>query len=324
MGSTGVARTLDSGNWTDTDIPDLSGRVVLITGATSGLGLQSALALAEHGAQVILAGRSPEKLRSAEAEVVAVATGSAPTTVDVDLASLTSIRAAAEQVGARVGHLDVLLNNAGVMAPPKSRTTDGFELQIGTNHLGHFALTGLLMPLLLANDESVPARVVTVSSAAHRMGGIDLGDLNYENRSYSAWSAYGASKLANLLFTSELDRRAGAAGLSLVAAAAHPGYAATNLQYAGPRYAQNVIGKGLTAVTNRLLGQSAKAGAWPQLYAATGPDVRGNDYFGPTGLRETRGNPGRVGRSRAALDEATAAALWDLSTELTGVAYPFH
>lgn len=298
--------------WNITDIPDQSGLTVLITGATSGLGLEAAKALAAAGAEVILAGRSPERLQTAQAQIP-----QRTRSLTLDLADLDSVRAAAE----RVDHLDVLMNNAGVMAPPFGRTADGFETQIGTNHLGHFALTGLLLPKMPVT--SPHSRVVTVSSGAHRMGSIDLDDLNYDHRRYSPWPAYGQSKLANLLFAAELDRRASLAGWRLRSAAAHPGFASTNLQFAGPAIAHNPIGRLLTKLMNAVMAQSAESGARPQLYAATMPDVQGGDYYGPDGLLESRGAPKRVGRSGAAQDEKTAAQLWDLSEELTGVTYSF-
>jgi NAD(P)-dependent dehydrogenase (short-subunit alcohol dehydrogenase family) len=287
-----------------------------VTGATSGLGLETAMALAGLGARVLVAGRDASRTASAVARVSSAAAGSGSAEpVALDLASLASVRAAVDDVGQRTDTLDILVNNAGVMAPPFSRTEDGFETQIGVNHLGHFALTAGLLPLLVASES---ARVVNVSSAAHRMGSIDPDDLHFTHRSYSAWPAYGASKLANLLFTTELARQADAAGSSLVVAAAHPGYASTNLQYAGPKYAQNIVGRLLTRAANAVLGQSAADGALPQLFAATMPDVRSDDYFGPDGFQQTRGGPTRVGRSDAAKDEVMARRLWDVSSEQTG------
>lgn len=295
-----------------TDIPDQSGLTILVTGATSGLGFESAKALAAAGADVILAGRSPERLQSAQSQIP-----QETRLLLVDLGDLASVREAA----GRVDHVDVLINNAGVMAPPFGRTADGFETQIGTNHLGHFALTGLLLPKMPVASRD--ARVVTVSSSAHRMGAIDLEDLNYDHRRYLAWSAYGQSKLANLLFAAELDRRAQAAGWRLRSMAAHPGWASTNLQFAGPAMAHNPVGKLITRLMNTLVAQSAESGARPQVYAATMPDVLGGQYYGPDGLFESRGAPKKVGRTGAARDEAVAAALWDLSEELTGVTYAF-
>ena len=293
-----------------TDIPDLAGRTFLVTGATSGLGLESAKALAAARGHVILAGRSPQRLAEAQRQI--------PQDTEsllLDLADLESVHKAADNLP--VDSLDVLMNNAGIMAPPLGRTVDGFETQIGTNHLGHFALTGLLLPKLAGQG----ARVVTVSSTAHRMGSIDLDDLNYEHRKYSNWPAYGQSKLANLLFMAELDRRVRAAGWSLKSVAAHPGFSSTNLQFAGPAIAHNPVGKQVTRLMNAVMGQSAESGARPQLYAATMPGVRGGDYYGPKNLFETRGAPKLVGRTDAAKDEDVAAGLWDLSEELTGVTF---
>lgn len=298
-------------DWNAEDIPDLSGRTFLVTGATSGLGLASAKALARAGGQVVLGGRSVSRLSAAQQQIP-----HETQSVLIDLADLDSVRNAPADLP--VDGLDVLINNAGVMAPPLQRTADGFEMQIGTNHLGHFALTGLLLPRM---PVTAGARVVTVSSAAHRMGAMGLDDLNYEHRRYFAWSAYGQSKLANLLFMAELDRRARAADWSLKSVAAHPGFSATNLQFAGPAIAHNPIGRQLTRAVNAIMGQSADSGARPQLYAATMPDVLSGQYFGPQDFFETRGAPRRVGRTSAAKDPVVAARLWDLSEELTGVHY---
>jgi NAD(P)-dependent dehydrogenase (short-subunit alcohol dehydrogenase family) len=222
--------------WTIADAPSQTRTTVLVTGATSGLGLESAKALASRGARVLVAGRHVARTASAcEAVAAAAAEGGTAEPVHLDLADLASVRTAAAAVVGRVDALDVLMNNAGVMATPEGRTVDGFETQIGTNHLGHVALTAALLPLLLA---ARAPRVVSVSSVAHRLGVPDPTDLQWERRRYQAWPVYGASKSANLLFTAELDRRARAAGLPLLAVAAHPGWSATNLQYAGPRYAQ--------------------------------------------------------------------------------------
>jgi NAD(P)-dependent dehydrogenase (short-subunit alcohol dehydrogenase family) len=317
MATHGMATTPLGGRWTASDIGDQSGRIVLITGATSGLGLESAKALAVRNARVLLAGRDPGRLAAAITAVRAVAPAAPVEGVELDLASLAGIRAAAKSVAERTDRLDVLMNNAGVMAPPHNRTEDGFELQIGTNHLGHFALTGLLLPLLRHDG----ARVVNVASGAHRMGRLDPDDLNWVRRRYSPWPAYGQSKIANLLFTAELARRAAQHDWRLVAAAAHPGFAATNLQFAGPAFAQRGIGKRLTSLLNPVLGQSGEAGARPQLYAATGPDVRPDDYFGPDGFLEQRGHPKRVGRTAHAADAALAGRLWERSEALTGVLF---
>jgi NAD(P)-dependent dehydrogenase (short-subunit alcohol dehydrogenase family) len=225
---------------------------------------------------------------------------------------------AADDIAGRVERLDVLLNNAGVMALPLGRTAQGFEMQFGTNHLGHFALTGRLLPKLLAAEAP---RVVTVASQAHRMGRIRFDDLNWERGRYSKWLAYGQSKLANLLFTLELDRRAASAGTELLAAAAHPGYASTHLSAAGPEMSGNRVMLQATKLSDRLFGQSDAMGALPQLYAATMPDVTGGDYWGPDGPFESRGHPARVDRTKRALDSQDALKLWGRSEELTDVTY---
>jgi NAD(P)-dependent dehydrogenase (short-subunit alcohol dehydrogenase family) len=304
--------------WTAADMPDQTGRTVLVTGANSGLGLRTAEALARKGARVLLACRNPAKGAAALEEVAAVATGAAPELVPLDLADLASVRAAAATVDGMVERLDVLVNNAGVMAPPLSRTVDGFALQFATNHLGHYALTGLLLPALL---RQAGGRVVTTSSNMHRVGRNDWSDPNWERRRYLRWQAYGQTKLANLLFTRELARRAAEAGSSLVAVAAHPGHAATHLvasstDASGGRLVGRVMDFG-----NRLVAQPDRAGALPQLYAATMPDVAPGEYFGPDRLFQLRGHPTRVGPSAAGRDDEAAGRLWALSEELTGVSY---
>jgi NAD(P)-dependent dehydrogenase (short-subunit alcohol dehydrogenase family) len=306
-------------SWTAGDIPDQAGRVVLVTGANSGLGLRSAEALARAGAHVVMGCRNEVKGRAALESVASGATGPAPTLVRLDLADLRSVHACAGEVRDRVGRLDVLMNNAGVMAVPRQRTADGHEMQFGTNHLGHFALTGLLLPMLRASSSG---RVVTTSSLAHRTGAIHWDDVDSE-RSYSKWRAYGQSKLANLLFAFELDRRCRAAGIPVVSAAAHPGYASTHLQEVGPRQSGNPVMLGLMKFGNAVLGQSDEAGARPQLYAATMPDVEGGDYFGPGLPFQMRGSPTRVRARHAAYDLASGHRLWELSEELTGVGYDF-
>jgi NAD(P)-dependent dehydrogenase (short-subunit alcohol dehydrogenase family) len=280
----------------------MTGRSVIVTGANSGIGRAAAHALAGAGARVVLAVRNLDKGRAAAADM--------PGDTEVrplDLASLASVR---EFAAGWDGELDLLINNAGVMAPPLGRTAEGFELQFGTNHLGHFALTNLLL-------EHVSGRVVTVSSGAHRIGSIDFDDLNWERKSYSAWRAYGQSKLANLLFTAELQRRLGDAGSAVLATAAHPGYAATNLQFHSGRRALDL----LSIVGNRVIAQDEQAGALPTLYAAVA-DVPGNSFSGPDGLLEMRGKPKLVPRSKAARDADVARRLWDASEELTGVRFP--
>jgi NAD(P)-dependent dehydrogenase (short-subunit alcohol dehydrogenase family) len=307
-----------SAKWNTADIPDQSGRTALVTGANSGLGLQTAKALAAAGATVLLGCRNAERAAAAEREIKAAAPDATVEVVELDLSDLSSVERAAGEVAGRPQPLDLLINNAGVMAPPRRETKDGFELQFGTNHLGHFALTGRLIDSLLA----APApRVVNVSSIAHRAGKMDFDDLNWET-GYSRWPAYGRSKLANLLFTGELARRAEAAGTNLIAAAAHPGYASTNLQTNGPGMGTlGVIAKPLMRISNVFLGQSDAKGALPSLYAATAPDVEGDDYFGPDGIGEQRGHPEKVGRNARASDPVVAEQLWEVSEELTGVSF---
>ena len=302
--------------WTAADIPDQSGRTVVVTGANSGLGLATARELARHGAHVVLGCRNEERGLAALATVRDAAPGATAELSALDLGDLASVRAFAGRFAAEHDGLDVLVNNAGIMAVPKARTADGFESQIGTNHLGHFALTGLLLPSLLARPQ---ARVVTVSSSAHRIGRINLDDLNGE-RHYQRWLAYGQSKLANLVFTFELQRRAAAAGLELRAVAAHPGYAATNLQTAGK---SSLFDRVYAPIGNLVLAQSADQGAWPSLYAATMPDVPGGAFIGPDGIGEMRGHPHYVGARSAAHDAETGRRLWELSEQLTDVRYDF-
>jgi len=304
-------------DWNDDDIPDQTGRTVLVTGANSGLGLCSALALARHGATVVLGCRSPERGAQALAQVTAAATGSTPTRLAVDLADLSSIEVAASRLSGSIEHLDVLMNNAGVMALPLRRTADGFEAQFGTNHLGHFALTGRLLPLLSA----APApRVVTTSSTMHKIGKMRWDDLNWAN-GYRKWPAYGQSKLANLLFAFELDRRARAHGSALVSVAAHPGYASTHLQAAGPEMAGNNLMKRATDVANRLVAQPAEMGALPQLCAATLPGIEGGSYLGPDRFFESAGHPKIVRGTKSAYREDEAERLWAVSEDLTGVTF---
>jgi NAD(P)-dependent dehydrogenase (short-subunit alcohol dehydrogenase family) len=306
---------------TEPHLPDQHGRIALITGANSGLGLETAQALAGAGATVFLACRNPERAAAALDQVAAVATGDAPRTVALDLSDLDSVATAADEVAGLVDHLDVLVNNAGIMAVPKSRTAQGFESQFGVNHLGHYALTGHLLPTLLA----APApRVVSVASGAHRAGRMHWDDLD-ATRGYQSWLRYGQSKLANLLFSAELNRLAGVHGTTLIGVAAHPGYAATSLTHNGPGGGgRRRFMDGLTRVGDKLFAQSAAMGARPQIHAATSPDVVGNDYFGPDGLLEQRGRGvKRVGRTGRAADPAAAERLWAISEEKTGVVYPW-
>jgi NAD(P)-dependent dehydrogenase (short-subunit alcohol dehydrogenase family) len=307
----------DGKTWTADDLPDLSGRTILITGANSGIGYEAAMQFARKRAQVVLACRSMEKARVAADQIAAAAPAAAVKVMELDLSSLASVRAFADAFHRQHRFLHVLCNNAGVMALPYRRTADGFEMQFGTNHLGHFALTGMLLDLLLATED---ARVVTVASGMHRIGRIRFDDLQWQH-GYRKWLAYGQSKLANLLFAFELQRRAAAAGAKLVSVACHPGYAATNLQAAGPRMQGSSLLESLMGTANRFFAQSAAMGALPTLYAAAAVDVGGGDYIGPNGLGEMWGHPTKVECSASARDTSTAARLWQISEQLTGVRY---
>ncbi|WP_373122899.1 oxidoreductase [Mycobacterium marinum] len=291
-------------DWTAADLPSFTGRTVIVTGANSGLGAVTARELARHGARVILAVRNTSKGEAAAQQMTGPNAG--PVEVRrLDLQDLSSVR----EFAAGVDKSDLLINNAGIMATPYALTADGFESQIGTNHLGHFALTNLLLPKLTD-------RVVTVSSMAHWTGRINLADLNYQSRRYSPWLAYGQSKLANLLFTSELQKRLDAAGSPLRALAAHPGFSHTNLQGASGRK----LGDAVVSFGTRLIATDADFGARQTLYAAS-QDLPGNTYVGP---RFGYVGPTRsVGRSRRAKNAVTAAALWELSEQLTGAEFPF-
>jgi NAD(P)-dependent dehydrogenase (short-subunit alcohol dehydrogenase family) len=289
-------------SWSPANLPGVDGKTVIVTGANSGIGEAAARALAGAGAHVVLAVRTVAKGEAAAARM--------PGRTEVralDLSDLASVRAFAADF---TDPIDLLINNAGVMATPMTRTTDGFELQVGTNHLGHFALTNLLLP-------QVTTRVVNVASGAHNFGRIDLEDLNWERRRYRRWLAYGQSKLANVLFTAELQRRLEAVGSPVIATAAHPGWAATELQ----ARSGNRVKDGAARLGNRLFAQTSEAGAWPTLFAATA-DVPGGSYAGPDGRFELTGAPKLVGRSKRAQDMDVAARLWDLSEALTAVRFP--
>jgi NAD(P)-dependent dehydrogenase (short-subunit alcohol dehydrogenase family) len=299
--------------WTADQIPDQRGRTAIVTGANSGLGLVDARELARAGAHVIIASRDAGRGARAVGIIKAAHPAANVEFARLDLASLASVRTFATQFLAGPNRLDVLINNAGIMAAPRRRTADGFELQFGTNHLGHFALTGLLMP---AFNQRLGTRVVTVSSNLHKGGQIGFADLQGEQH-YSRWGAYGQSKLANLLFALELDRRLAAAGLPMISVAAHPGYSSTNLQLSGPPLQERIVMR----LVNRLVAQSAEMGALPTLYAATYPDLPGGSYVGPDGPREMRGYPKLAQPSDDAKDEAVARRLWEVSEKLTGVKY---
>ena len=295
--------------WDMAEIGDQRGTVAIVTGSSSGIGLETARVLAIKGATVILAVRSQAKGRSAVDRIAVDAPEGAIRVMDLDLADLASVKGFADTFLNDYDRLDLLINNAGVMIPPYATTSDGFELQFGTNHLGHFALTGLLMERLM---ETGGSRVVNLSSTAHKWGAIDFSDLNWERRRYKKWQAYGDSKVANLLFTHALRERFSKGEAGVRVAAAHPGWTATELQ----RHT------GLVSVLNHLFAQTTAMGALPTLYAATAQDVRSGDFFGPGGLMEMRGYPRRVRAVEGAYDREAADRLWEISESLTGVTFP--
>jgi NAD(P)-dependent dehydrogenase (short-subunit alcohol dehydrogenase family) len=302
--------------FTSADLVDQKGRTFVITGANSGIGLAAARALARVGARVVIASRDAGRAAAALDQIRAESPRAEVETASLDLASLASVRACAGELRARFSKIDVLVNNAGIMAIPRRETADGFEMQFGTNHLGHFALTGLLL-------DRITDRVVNVSSTMHRRGKMRFDDLQGQ-KSYAKWGAYGQSKLANLLFTYELKRRLAQAGSPVKSVACHPGYASTNLQGVGPQMESSSLMLRVTNLGNRLIAQSAEGGAWPTLYAATGADVNSGDYIGPGGLFELKGPAVKVGSNAASHHEADAARLWSISEELTGVRYLFR
>ena len=298
--------------WTESDIPDLSGRIALVTGANSGIGFDAARALAQHGAHVVMACRTRAKAEAAHDTIVALRPSGSISILDLDLTDLDSVRRAAKTFLTDHPRLDLLINNAGVMAVPKQKTVDGFEMQFGTNHLGHFALTADLMTALLATPRS---RVVNVSSLAHQGGFMNFDDLQSEKR-YSPWLAYGRSKIANLMFTYELQRRLHETETTTIATAAHPGGSNTNL-------AHDVSGIGgvLMRVAEpvvRKVMQSSEMGALPTLRAAVDSDASGGDYYGPDGFMEQRGHPVKVKSNKRSHDALKMRQLWDVSCELTG------
>lgn len=308
---------LVAAQWNTDAIPDQGGKLVVITGANSGIGYEAALALAGKGAQVILAVRSEERGRAAAERIRAAHPRAQVEVGALDLADLGSVRRFAEGLLARGAPLPLLINNAGVMAIPYRRSADGFEMQFGTNHLGHFALTGLLLPALLA---APGARVVTVSSFVHVGGQIDFANLD-GSRGYQPWGAYAQSKLANLLFAYELQRRLATAGAGAISLACHPGYAATELQTAAPRMEGSAFGVAINELMNRIFAQSAAMGALPTLFAATAPEAAGGDYVGPA-LAGWRGHPTRQRSNARSYDPALARRLWEVSEQLTDVRFP--
>lgn len=295
--------------WTRADIPAQTGKLALITGSNSGIGFEAARVLAECGAKVVLACRDASRAEQARGQIVAAKPGAEVVAMSLDLADLDNVRSFAREFSDRFDRLDLLINNAGVMMCPASTTKQGFEMQFGVNHLGHFALTGLLLDRLRAGAN---ARVVNISSQAHRGGEIDFDDIDFQKRGYNRMFAYNQSKLANLLFTFEAARRFAAANIDVLVAAAHPGWTRTNLQ-------KNWR---LAEWLNPLLGMPPSKGVLPTLRAATDPDVRPGDYYGPRGLYEFWGYPKRVGTTKNARDEGVAARLWELSELRTGVRYP--
>lgn len=294
-------------NWSAAQLPDQTGRVAIVTGANSGIGFETARVLASKGATVIMACRNLEKANPKAEEIRAGHTTAKVEVMELDLADLDSVRSFAQAFRERFSRLDLLINNAGIMVPPYGKTAQGFETQFGVNHLGHFALTGALLDLILSTPGS---RIVTVSSIAHYMGKIDFTDLSSE-RGYKAQAAYGQSKLANLLFTYELQRRLEASGKDTIAVAAHPGWTETNLQ----EHAKGV------KFLNRFFAQGPLMGALPTLYAATEDDVKGGDYYGPSGFLELNGPPKRVKSNKRSHDQNIAKRLWNVSEELTGVQF---
>ncbi|MGW8225783.1 MAG: oxidoreductase [Anaerolineales bacterium] len=291
--------------WTINEIPDQSGKTVIVTGANSGIGFEAAKVLAQRGAVVIMACRSLEKGKIAMEQILEEDPRAKVILKSLDLADLSSVRQFSEDYLAAHDRLDILINNAGVMATPYSKTADGFEMQFGTNHLGHFALTAQLFDLLKRTPNS---RVVTVSSYAHYFGRIAFNDLNGDGF-YQKWLAYGQSKLANVLFGYELQRRASQNGKNPISVVVHPGYAATNLQHTTT----------LFSLLNPIMAQSQEMGALPTLYAATSPDIRGGEYIGPDGFLGQRGYPHEASSSRLSRDEDTARHLWEVSEEMTQV-----
>jgi len=309
-------------SWRTDDVPDLTGRRAVITGITGGLGFSTARELARHGAELVVTARNETKAGKYIDRLYEDVPDVTVDLVTFDLASLADTKRAAAEVAAAYDSVDILINNAGIMATPRNTSVDGFELQIGTNHLGHFAWTATLWPLLKASE----ARIVTVSSLMHaRATGIDLRTLTPEGspRRYWRWQSYAESKLANLSFALELNRRVKAAGLGVVSVAAHPGYALTNLQKTGTSLGGGVNALAGTAFqqVSRIVAQSAEMGAWPLLMAATDPSLTGGEYVGPSSLGQTRGRPRLVGMTRKARDEDLADNLWSASEAATGVGF---
>lgn len=301
---------MNTKKWNAENIPDQQGRTAIVTGASSGIGFEAARVLANKGAQVIIAVRSLKKGNAAADKIRHQSQNADVKVMELDLADLASVKIFAEAFKKAYARIDLLINNAGVMIPPYSKTTDGFELQFGTNHLGHFALTGSLMELLAGTRDS---RVVNVASGAHNAGNLNFDDLQWETRSYSSWRAYGDSKIANLYFTYQLNKKLKENGLDTIAVAAHPGYTATELQ----RHVSFI------AFLNNFFAQDVTMGALPTLRAATEEGLKGGEYFGPDGLMEMWGFPVQVQSNQLSKDEEIAKKLWDVSENLTGVRFEF-
>jgi len=299
-----------SKDWTQSNMPDQSGRVVIVTGANSGIGLETARELARKSAHVVLACRSEARADEALADIRSSLSDAQIDFMALDLADLDQVRAFATSVHERFDRLDLLINNAGVMVPPASKTKQGYELQFGVNHIGHFALTGMLLDLLMATNG---VRIVNVSSSAHRFGRMNFGDLDFDARGYNASAAYGQSKLANLLFTSELARKIAAADARVLVVAAHPGWTQTNLQQHSTLFQR----------LNPFFGMQPIGGALPTLRAATASDVEADDYYGPSRFFELWGAPKKVGRAKAAESRADAERLWEVSERRSGVKFEF-
>ncbi len=305
--------------WTTDQMPSQSGRIAVITGANSGLGLETTIALAAAGAQIIMACRSPERAADALAEAQRRVPGAQITPMKLDLSSLDSVRAFADAFNARHARLDLLINNAGIMGTPFEKTVDGFESQMGTNHLGHFALTGLLIDRLTSSPD---ARVITVGSMGHwRAKPLALDDLHYQHRPYSPFGAYCASKLANMLFMTELGRRLESRGVRMISAGGHPGGADTNIKKAEPNSFAALRMRIMRPIALRYLINTAEIGALSTLYAATMPSVRNNDYYGPDRVFGMKGHPAPAKRSALAMDGQAARQLWQVSAAQTGISY---
>lgn len=307
-----------SGKWTEQDIPLQTGRVAIVTGANSGLGFYTTKALAKKGARIIMACRNLEKGEEARQKILQMSPAFAPEVWHLDLASLKSVEEFSLKFKSSFQSLDLLINNAGLMAIPYGKTSEGFEMQFGVNYLGHFALTSHMWPLLI---DTAFARVVNVSSLAHRMGSIRFEDPHWE-KNYSKWGAYGMSKLSNLLFTIELARRLKASSSDMITAAAHPGWAATELQSKGAKMKGSRFEAGTFNLANSVLAQSAERGALPSLYAATAKDVKSGGYYGPDGFLRMTGWPSLDHPSTKRANKDVAGKLWELSEQLTGLNIP--